>query len=47
MGKTKILENWTFTRPIPVPFDKEVAKRGKKDTTEDSCLSVHNKMPRG
>lgn len=47
MGKTKILENWTFTRPVPAPFDKEVAKRGKKDTTEDSCLSVHNKMTRG
>lgn len=47
MGKTKILENWTFTRILPAPFDKEVAKRGKKDSTEEACLSVHNKMTRG
>ena len=47
MGKTKILENWTFTRSMPAPFDTEVLRRGKKDSTEESCLSVHNKMTRG
>ena len=47
MGKTKILENWTFTRSLPAPFDAEVLKRGKKDSTEEACLSVHNKMTRG
>ena len=47
MGNTKILENWTFNRPVPAPFDSEVLKRGKKDTTEASCLSVHNKMAKG
>lgn len=47
MGKTKILENWTFTRSMPAPFDAEVLRRGKKDSTEESCLSVHNKMTRG
>lgn len=47
MGKTKILENWTFTRSMPAPFDTEVLRRGKKDSTEESCLSVHNRMTRG
>ena len=38
MGKTKILENWTFTRSMPAPFDTEVLRRGKKDSTEESWI---------
>lgn len=47
MGKTIILEAWTFNRPLPIPFADEVARRGKKDTTDSACLSVHNHMSRG
>lgn len=43
----KIFENWTFMRPLPAPFADEIAKRGKKDTSEEACLSVHNHMTRG
>ena len=42
----KIFENWTFTRVLPEPFAGVAANRGKKDTTEASCLSVHNHMSR-
>ena len=42
----KIFENWTFTRILPEPFAGVAAKRGKKDTTEAACLSVHNHMSR-
>mgnify|MGYP000270351438 CR=1 FL=1 len=42
----KIFENWTFTRILPEPFAGVAANRGKKDTTEASCLSVHNHMSR-
>ena len=42
----KIFENWTFTRILPEPFAGVAAKRGKKDTTAASCLSVHNHMSR-
>ena len=42
----KIFENWTFTRILPEPFAGVAANRGKKDTTEASCISVHNHMSR-
>ena len=42
----KIFENWTFTRGLPEPFASVAVSRGKKDTTEASCLSVHNHMSR-
>lgn len=47
MGRIKIFENWTFQRPLPEPFAGETVKRGKKDSTEAVCLSVHNHMSRG
>ena len=47
MGRTKIFENWTFQRPLPEPFGTETAKRGKKDSTDLSSISIHNHMTRG
>lgn len=47
MGNTKIFETWTFNRPFPEPFADEVAKTGKKTSTEPECISKHNHMTRG
>ena len=47
MGNTRLFEPWTFQRPLPEPFAEVAVRRGKKDTTEDQCLSVHNRMTRG
>lgn len=46
MGKTRMFEMWTFTRPLPEPFASEAVRRGKKTSTEEECLSVHNQMVR-
>ena len=47
MGNTRLFEPWTFQRPLPEPFAQVVASRGKKDTTESDCLSIHNRMTKG
>lgn len=42
----KIFEDWSFKRGMPEPFAGVVAARGKKDSTEAGCISVHNRMQR-
>lgn len=47
MGRVRLFEHWTFSRPLPEPFGKEADRIGKKDSTKVETLSVHNRMRRG
>ncbi|MDR2696260.1 MAG: ATPase [Deltaproteobacteria bacterium] len=41
MGKTKLFEGWSFKRKLHEPFN---APSVSKDTTDDACMSMYNKV---
>lgn len=48
MAYTKIFESWTFSLPLPEPFDQALSDLGmNKTSSEERHISQHNEMQRG
>lgn len=47
MGNVRLFESWTFLRKLPEPFAEEAAKTGSRKSSDESAVSIHNRMTRG